>query len=152
MSTTKTDENTFSIFNYYFSKHIYTLAHQTYYLHIVFTLYNQYSFGLIFSWNPKKSHTDQVYHKFFYFVWKETTAKPSKLATAQNFFSSVYFIVTACFHKCFLFHVITGRHCFYKSLLISWGFFNRHVLALFEASNWKEVRILFFISIIRLQC
>ena len=40
-----------------------------------------------------------------------------------------------CFDKCFLFYVITGRHCFYKSLLIPWGLFNRHVLALLETSN-----------------
>ena len=33
-----------------------------------------------------------------------------------------------------------------------WALFNRHVLVLLEASSLKEVRILFFISIIRLQC
>ena len=36
----------------------------------------------------------------------------------KNFFFSVYVIFTTCDIKCLLFHVITGRHCFYKSLLI----------------------------------
>ena len=30
-------------------------------------------------------------------------------------------MVTTCFDKCFLFYVITGRHCFYKTLLRPWG-------------------------------
>ena len=50
----------------------------------------------------------------FYFVWKETSHKPLKVATAETFFPSVYTIGTACFHECFLFHVITERHILYK--------------------------------------
>ena len=60
------------------------------------------------------------YTASFFTVWKETTRKPSKLATAKNIFSSVYVIVTTCFNKCFLFHAIIGRHNFYKGLL-PWG-------------------------------
>ena len=105
--------------------------------------YNQYSLGLAFSRNPRKSNTDQVYHKFFYSFWKETTPKPSKVATAKNFFSSLYVIVTTCFDKMFFISCDNWKTLFYKSLLISWGLFNCHVLALFEASDLKEVRILF---------
>ena len=66
VSSTIMGENTISILNCYFSKYIYTLANQTYFLHIEnkSNCYNQYSFGLIFSWNPKKCHTNQVHHKF----------------------------------------------------------------------------------------
>ena len=62
----------------------------------------------------------------FYSVWKETTHKLSKFATAKNVFSSLYGIGATCF-KCFLFHVITGRYSF----LIKVYLFNRHILALF---------------------
>ena len=40
-------------------------------------------------------------------LWKWQLQKP---------FSSVYVIATTCFNECFLFYVITGRHCF------SWKF------------------------------
>ena len=40
---------------------------------------------------------------------------------------------------------------FCKSLLIPWGHFNRHILTLFETRDLKEIRILFFISTIRVQ-
>ena len=46
----------------------------------------------------------KVYHKFFYFVWKETTHKPSthkSIETAKKLFSSVYLIGTTCFNKLF---------------------------------------------------
>ena len=102
------------------------------YLHIKLTIYleknksnshKQYSFGIIFSKNPKKGHIDQVYYKFFSSVWKQTTPKPSKVATAKNFLSSVYAIVTACFDKYFLFHLMTERHFFiYYIFFISYIF------------------------------
>ena len=36
----------------------------------------------------------KLYQEFFYFVWKEATRKPSKVATAKILFSSVYIICT----------------------------------------------------------
>ena len=71
---------------------------------------------------------------------KRNDSETFKSITAKNFIHSVPVIVSKnvlinCFDKCFLFYVITGRHCFYKSLLIPWGLFNRHVLALLETSN-----------------
>ena len=102
-----------------------------------FSSHAQYSIGSHFSESLKSSHTDQVYYKFFYTVWKEMAHKPSKLLTTKYFFSSVYFIVTTCFDKCFLFHVITRRHIvFHKSLPIYWGLFNRHAFAIFETSPY----------------
>ena len=81
-------------------------------LHKEKQVYEKYLIGLIFSGISKKIHTSQVYYKFFYSVWKETTNKPSKVVTSETFFSSVYVIVITCFDKCFLFHMITGRNCF----------------------------------------
>ena len=49
----------------------------------------QYVFGLFFSRNTKRVHTDQSVSQVFYSFWKETTDKPSKAATSKNFFSSV---------------------------------------------------------------
>ena len=69
------------------------------------------SLHLVFSGNPKKTHTDQVYYRFCYSVRKETH-QSSKVTTAKNIFSAVYVTVANCFDKYFLFHVITGRHYF----------------------------------------
>ena len=48
------------------------------------------------------------YTTSFFTLWKETTPKPSKVATAKDFSHSVHVIVTICFEKYFLFLVITG--------------------------------------------
>ena len=56
----------------------------------------------------------KLYYKLFYYVWKEMSHKPSKVAGAKNFFASVYVIGTACFDECILFHVIITRHYLYK--------------------------------------
>ena len=90
------------------------------YLHIEkFTSHKHYLFGLLLSGRPKETHTDQSTLHLFYSVWKETTHKPPKVATAKNIFSSVYVIGGVYINKCFLFHVITGRH----SLLLTVGSF-----------------------------
>ena len=72
--------------------------------------------------------------------------KQMKLHTLKVFysvqiFSSVYVIDITCFEKCFLFHVTTGRHYFYISLLHR-DFFKRYIVAFFERSFLKEVCIL----------
>ena len=43
------------------------------------------------------------YHTFFYFVCKETTHKPLKVAAIKTLFSSVYVIGTTSFDEYFLF-------------------------------------------------
>ena len=63
-----------------------------------------------------------------------------KTSNGENIFSSVYVIDTTCFGKSLLFQDIF----FYKRFLIPWGLFNRHVLALFETSDLKEVLVSFF--------
>ena len=52
----------------------------------------------------------KVYYTLYYPVWKETKRKPLKRAAPKDLFSTVYFTDATCFHKCFLYHVITGRH------------------------------------------
>ena len=54
----------------------------------------------------------------------------------------MYVIDATYFDERFLFHVITGRRYFSKSLLLPWDFLNRHIVAFFEKSVLKEVRIL----------
>ena len=70
---TKISKNTIGIWNYI----LFFMIN----LHIKLTLYiqknkftsdKQYSFGLIFSESPKKTHGEQVCYKFCCFVWKET--------------------------------------------------------------------------------
>ena len=77
-----------------------------------FTSQKLYSFGRIFSGNPMKSHTDQVYY-FPLTVWKETIHKPSKVATAKNVLSSVFVIVTPGFDV-FYYMWQLKKHCFLK--------------------------------------
>ena len=45
-------------------------------------------------------------------VWKEEIHKPSKIAAAKNFFSSVYVTGTTDFDEWFLLNVITWKHYF----------------------------------------
>ena len=73
---------------------------------------------------------------------KRNDSQTFKSSSCKKIFSSLYVIVTICLDKCFLFHVITGRRCFYKDFLVRWGLFNRHVFVLLETCNLKEVRIL----------
>ena len=79
---------------------------------------------LLFSRNVKTNIQTKVYHIFSCTLSeKKTVQKPSNEAAATNFFSSVYVIGITCSHECFLFYVITGRHYYYKSLSLLWGFF-----------------------------
>ena len=67
---------------------------------------------LFFSRNVKKTRTDQSIIQFSYSLQKEMSQKPSKVAAAKTYFSSVYVIDTACFDECFFFYLRTARHCF----------------------------------------
>ena len=112
-------------------------------LHIRLTIYiqnlfKQHSFGILFS-EKQKIRTDQSTLQIFYSAWKETTHKPSKVATAKR----MYVFGTTCLDKCCLFHVIIKSFVFKalpKTLL------NRHVFAFFQTSALKEVRVLLFVS------
>ena len=72
----------------------------------------------------------------------ETTHKPSKVAAAKKDFSSVYVIDATCFHECFLFRVVTGRHYFWQKLVVTLRFFQPPYVAFFETGVLKEVRLL----------
>ena len=64
----------------------------------------------------------KVYYQLFYSVWKEKSHKSLKVAAAKKSFSSVYIIDTTCFGKCFLFHVIAGRHYFSYNFIVNQRF------------------------------
>ena len=100
----------------------------------------------------KRLKQTKVCHAFSYFVWKEATHKPLKVAAANSLFSSVYVIGTTCFDECFSFYVITKRHYFSWKFIITLRLFKRHFAAFFEASVLKEVRILCGISTIATWC
>ena len=91
----------------------------------------------------------KVYYRFFYSIRKETTHKLWKVISSKNLFFGLYVIATACFDKCFLFHMTTGRHClffyFLKVSCYAEVLFNRHVFPFFKTSDMKEVSVLFFI-------
>ena len=48
----------------------------------------------------------------FFTQSEKNNSRPSKAVTARNFNSSDYVIDATSLDKCFLFHVITGGHCF----------------------------------------
>ena len=48
---------------------------------------------------------------FFCFLIKEITVKTSYITAAAILFFIVYVIGMTCFNECFLFYVITERHC-----------------------------------------
>ena len=118
MSNTKISENVTNNLICCFSKQIYNLAHQTKYKHVEqqFASCKEYLLALLFSRNVKKTHTDQRIVRFFYSLRKERTHKPSKVAAAETFFCSMYFIDTACFDECFFLRVNWKTLFFYKSL------------------------------------
>ena len=100
----------------------------------------------------KRLKQTKVCHAFSYFVWKETTHKPLKVAAAKSLFSSVYIIGTTCFDECFSFYVITKRHYFSWKFIFTLDLFKRHFATFFEANVLKEVRILCVISTLTTWC
>ena len=90
----------------------------------------------------KKTQQTKVCHVFSYFVWKETTHKPLKVAAANILFSIVYVIGTTCFDEWYAFSVITKSHYISWKFIITPRLFKRHFPTSFEASVLKEARIL----------
>ena len=79
----KIGENTTSILNCYFSKYIYSLANYKIYN---FTSHKQYSFGLIFSGNQKKIHTDNAFVQVFLLCLKRNDSQTVKSSNCQKRF------------------------------------------------------------------
>ena len=86
-------------------------------------------------------HT-KLYHAFFYFIWKERTHKPLKMAAEKSFFSSVYVIGAACFSECSLFYMITGRLYFFLKVYQYPEIFLNSILLHSLKPVLKELRIL----------
>ena len=77
--------------------------------------------GMSINGHVEKTHTDQIIIPVFLLPLK---TKPSKVATAKYFFPSLCVILyTACFDKCFLFDMITGRHYFLYKFIVTQRFF-----------------------------
>ena len=87
----------------------------------------------------KRLKQTKVCHAFSYFVWKETTHKPLKVAAAKSLFSSVYIIGTTCFGECFSFYVITKRHYFSWKFIVTLRLFLSAIFLLFlKPVFWKK--------------
>ena len=144
MSATKLGGNTTKILNFIFQNK-FTLWHirlNTYIWKTKFFPHKHYLFGVLFSRNAKKTHTDRSILPTFLLCLKRNILQTLKSSSFKKVFPSVYIMDTTCFDGCFLFRVITGRHsffirtCFYQDVSC-----NRHVAAFFERSPY-------FISII----
>ena len=60
-------------------------------------------------------------YELFYFIWKETSHKPLKVAAIKKPFPNLYIIDITYFDKCFLFRIITGRYYFYTNISLPRG-------------------------------
>ena len=87
-----------------------------------FSSHKQNLFGLVFSRNAKKAHTDQSILQTFLLCQKKNVSQIFKKAAAKKSFSSMYINDTTCFDECFLFHVITGGHYFLYKFIITQRF------------------------------
>ena len=126
MSVTKIGENTTNILKLlFFTLNLYFLTSNqiSTYRKLNLPLTSSIYFVFLPLEIQKRLEQTKVYHAFSYFVWKETTHKPLKVAAAKTLFSSVYVIGTTCFNECFLFYVITGRHYFSWKINVNLRFF-----------------------------
>ena len=101
--------------------------------------------GIYFGFLPlamqKRLKQTKVYHSFSYFVWKETTQKPLKVAAAKTLFSSVYFIGTTSFDESFLLCLITGGHYFLWKFIVTLRLWSALLLLSLKLVFWKKSRI-----------
>ena len=119
VSATKIDENTTNISKLLFftiNLHFVTSNQISTFRKLNLLLSSSIYFVFLPLEMQKRLKQTKVCHAFSYFIWKETTHKPLKVAAAKSLFSSVYIIGTTCFDECFSFYVITKRHYF------SWKF------------------------------
>ena len=142
MSATKIGENTTNILKLlYFTinLHFVTSNQISAYRKLNFPLTSSTYFVFLRLEMQKWLEQAKIYHAFFYFVWKETTHKPLKVAPAKTLFSSVYVIGTTCFNECFSFYVITRRHCFSWKINVTLRFFLSAMLLLsLKQVSWMK--------------
>ena len=105
---------------------MWTLAHQTKYLHIEFTSYKQclliWSFLL---WKTKEDSNRPKCTTNFLYCLKRSNSQPFKSSNWKLFLQCVN-NYTTCFEKCFLFHVI--------SLSLFWGSFQPY----YSCFHWNK--------------
>ena len=126
VSTTKIGENTTNILKLPFftiNLQFATLNQISTYRKLNLPLTNSIYFVFLPLEMLERLEQTKVYHVFSYFVWKETSHKPLKLAATITLFSNVYVIGTDSFDECFLFYVITGRQSFSWKINVTLRFF-----------------------------
>ena len=120
------------------------MAHQTKYLHMEkfsygkFSSHKHYLFGLPFSRNAKKTHTDKSILLTFILCLKRNVSET--VAVAKKSFPSLYIMDITCFDECFLFRVITRRHSFLCKLIITpkFGVYPAMLLRSLKQVFWKK--------------
>ena len=76
-------------------------------------------FGLLFSSNAKKIHTDRSILPIFLLCLKRNVSQTLKIRSFKKSFPSVYIMDTTCFDEYLLFRVITRRHSFLYKLVVT---------------------------------
>ena len=70
-------------------------------------------------WKFKEDSSDHSILQVFVLCLKRNDTQTCKSSYCKKSCLQYYFIDTACFDKCILCHVMTGRHVFYKILSLS---------------------------------
>ena len=77
-------------------------------------------------------------YKIVYSVWKETSHKPLTVVAPKISFTNVCTIDTIYFDECFLFHMITGRHCLLYKFIVTRRFGTTAMLLRCFKVFWKK--------------
>ena len=104
-----------------------------------FSSHKHYLFGLLFSRNAEKTHTDQSILLTFLLWLKRNASQTLKSSSRKKVFPKcVYIMDTTCFDECFLFRVITRRHSFLYKLIVTQKFGSAMLLRTLKQVYWKK--------------
>ena len=112
-----------------------------------FSSHKHYLFGLLFSRNAEKTHTDQSILLTFLLWLKRNASQTLKSSSCKKVFRKcVYIMDTTCFDECFYFRVIAERHYFLYKLIVTQKFgVNTMLLRSLKQAFWKKSVFLYLL-------
>ena len=145
MSATKIGGNRTKILNCFFFQNKFTIWHITLNIHIWktnFSFHKHYLFGLFFSRNAKKTHTDQSILLTFLLCLRRKVSITLKSSSCKKVFRKcVYHGYNLLWWMFFIPCDNWKTFFFIQTYCYPEVWCNRHVAALFETSILKKVRI-----------
>ena len=111
-----------------------------------FSSHKQYLFGLLFSRNAKKAHTDQSLLQTFLLCPKRKVSQTFKSGSCKKVFRKCVYHSYNVLRRMFFIPCDNWKAYFYTIYRYPEVWYNRHVAAFFETSVLKEVRMLYQFS------